>query len=68
MTSRRLFTLLAAIIFLLVAAVNFYRLMFGFPISIGGYMIGNTISFFIMVASIALSMMLFREARTPAPH
>ena len=62
MTSRKLVILIAAAIFLLIAGLNLYRLLFGFPITIAGYMVGGTASFFAMCIAAALSLMLFREA------
>jgi hypothetical protein len=63
MTGRKLFTLVAALIFLLLAGLNLYRLLVGFPIMIGAFSIGATTSFFLMAAFAAISLMLFREAR-----
>jgi uncharacterized membrane protein YdjX (TVP38/TMEM64 family) len=63
MAGRKLFTLIGAAIFLLLAGLNLYRLLVGFPITIGGYSVGATMSFFLMAAFAAISMMLFRESR-----
>jgi len=63
MESRKLVMLVAAVIFLLLAAANLYRLLVGFPIMIAGQTIGATTSFFLMAIFAALSLMLFREAR-----
>lgn len=62
MTSRKLVLLIAAAIFLLIAGLNLYRLMVGFPITIAGHTVGATASFFAMGIAAALSLMLFREA------
>jgi len=43
--------------------LNLWRLLVGFPIVIAGVFIGAPISFLVMCAAVALSVMLFREAR-----
>ena len=63
MASRTLFTYVAAVVFLLIAGLNLYRLIDGFPVMIGGVYIGGTASFLLMAACAAISLMLFREAR-----
>ena len=63
MTRYKLFTLIGAAIFFLIAAWNLWRVMVGFPITIGGVMVGNTISFFAFAVFAALGVMMFREAR-----
>jgi uncharacterized membrane protein len=63
MTNYRVFTLLGAIVFLLIAALNLWRLLVGFPITVGGVYIGGATSFIVMCAAVALSLMMFREAR-----
>ena len=62
MTVRKLVILTAAVVFLLAAVMNLYRLLAGFPIMIAGYSVGQTASFFAMCIAAALSLMLFREA------
>jgi hypothetical protein len=62
MTGRKLLTLTCAVVFLLFAGANLYRLLVGFPVVIGGVSIGLTISFLLVAACGALSLMLFREA------
>jgi len=64
MASRKLVLLAAAVIFLLIAAACLYRLLVGFPITIGGQQIGQVITFLILVISAALSMMLFSHSRS----
>jgi putative Ca2+/H+ antiporter (TMEM165/GDT1 family) len=64
MTRYRMFTLIGAVVFFLLAALNLWRIMVGFPIAIGGVMIGNTVSFFAFAAFVALGVMMLREART----
>jgi hypothetical protein len=63
MSTNRMFTLIGAFIFLILAAVSLYRLLVWFPITIGGYAIGQTASFFAFVISVALCLILFRGAR-----
>lgn len=63
MQSRNLTILIAAVIFLLLAGANLYRLMTGAPIVVGGIPVGGTSSFFLMVIFAAISLMLFRETR-----
>ena len=63
MSSQRIASLTGAIIFLAIAALALYRLMVGFPISIGGVEVGQTSSFFAFVVCAALSLMLFRAGR-----
>ncbi len=64
MATRKLVLLAAALIFLLIAAAALYRLLVGFPMSIGGEEIGQVSTFFVLVVSIALSMMLFSHSRS----
>jgi membrane protein implicated in regulation of membrane protease activity len=64
MTSRKIFLLIAAVIFLLLGLAGFYRLMVGFPLSIAGAHLGQTTSFFIFVICVVLSLILFGEARS----
>lgn len=52
---------LAALIFLIVACLGFYRLMFGFPISVGGVHIGHTASFFTFVVFAALGAFFLKK-------
>jgi hypothetical protein len=56
-------TLLAAIVFLAIAALALYRLLAGFPITVGGVEIGQTSSFFAFVIFAALSLILFRGGK-----
>lgn len=64
MATRKLVLTAAAIIFLLIAAASLYRLLVGFPMTIGGQQVGQVITFFVLVVSIALCAMLFHEARS----
>ena len=63
MGTRKLVLSAAALIFLAVAAASLYRLLVGFPMAIGGMEIGQTATFFVLVCSLALTMMLFNESR-----
>jgi hypothetical protein len=63
MSSHRLATLIGAMVFFAVAAAALYRLLFGFAITVRGVEIGQTSTFFVFVASVALSLILFRGAR-----
>lgn len=63
MASRKLVLTAAAIIFLLITAAALYRLLIGFPMSIGGEEIGQVSTFFVLVCGAALTVMLFNEAR-----
>ena len=60
----RMVSLLGGLVFLAIAAVALYRLLFWFPISIGGHEIGQTASFFTFAACAALALMFFRGSRT----
>ena len=60
MSTYRIATLVGAFVFLAIACLALYRMLFGMPISIGGVMVGNVWAFFVFVACAALSLMLFR--------
>lgn len=60
--SNKIPNILAALIFLVVALFGFYRLMVGFPISVGGVHIGHTASFFAFVVCAALSAFFVKKA------
>jgi len=53
-------TLVAGIIFLIVALGSLYRLLFYFPVDIGGERVGQVATFFVLVISTALALMLLR--------
>jgi len=57
------FTLIAAVIFGLMALVHAYRLIVGFPVSVGGNELGQGVSVIALIVTAGLSLMLFREAR-----
>jgi len=63
MTRSRPFTMIAALIFLLIALVHAYRLAVGIPITIGHAVIGQSISWAGLVIAGGLSLGLFREGR-----
>ena len=66
MTRTRPFTLLAAIIFGLMALVHLYRLLIHpFPVMIGHHPIGQAVSIVAIAITALLSVMLFRESRAP---
>jgi len=56
----KLGTLLGGIIFMLIAGISLYRLLFWFPIDIGGAHVGQVASFFAFVISAALALILLR--------
>ena len=60
MSTYRMATLAGAIVFLALAALALYRLLVGFPITIGGMVVGQVATFLVLVVSTALSLMLFR--------
>lgn len=63
MASRKLVLSTAALVFLLITAAALYRLLVGFPISLGGEEVGQTTTFFVLVCGAALTLMMFNEAR-----
>lgn len=63
MASRKLVLSVVGLIFLLITAAALYRLLVGFPISIGGEEVGQTSTFFVLVCGAALTLMMFNEAR-----
>jgi hypothetical protein len=60
----RIGSFLGALVFLALAAVSLYRLLFYFPITVGGHAIGQTASFFAFAAFAALTLIMFRGAAT----
>jgi hypothetical protein len=64
MRNNKPLAIVGGIIFLLLALVSLYRLLFWFPITIGGEHIGQTASFIGFAVFAALSMIMFRGART----
>ena len=63
MASNRPFTLIAAIIFLLMAVVHVYRLLTHFQVIVGSHAIPQSVSWIAILVTGGLSVMLFREAR-----
>ena len=55
------FTLVAAAIFMLMAAVHLYRLVAPFPVVVGAVNIGQDISWIALAVTALLSAGLFRE-------
>lgn len=58
----RVTSIIAALVFLVLALASLYRLVVGFPVTIGGVMIGQVATFFSFVICAALALMLFRGA------
>ena len=59
----RPFTLVAAIIFLLMALAHVYRLITHFQVIVGTHVVPQSVSWIAILVTGALSVMLFREAR-----
>ena len=62
MTSNRVANLVGGIIFLIIAAVCLYRLLFWFPITIGSERVGQVATFFALAISAALCLIFLRGA------
>lgn len=63
MFSTKLSSFAGGVVFLVIALVGLYRLMFWFPIVIAGERIGQTVSFFTFVIFTALSIVSFQGLR-----
>lgn len=63
MSSNRAVSVICAAIFLLIAALALYRLLVGFPISIGGVEVGQVATFLTLVISIGLGLALLRRGK-----
>jgi len=63
MTTSRPFTMLAALIFLVMALAHAYRIATHFQIILGSHTIALTISWIAIVVTLLMSWGLFREAR-----
>jgi len=63
MAARRPFTLIAALLFLLIALVHIYRLVAGFPVTIGGSAVPMAVSWAGAIVAGLLGVMLLRESR-----
>jgi uncharacterized membrane protein YcgQ (UPF0703/DUF1980 family) len=57
------FTLIAAIIFALMALLHAYRIATNFQVIVGSHMIAQEVSWVALVVAAILSFGLFREAR-----
>jgi len=57
------FTTIAALIFLLISLAHVYRIVSGFPVTIGSMSIGQEISWVAVVITAVLAFGLFKEAR-----
>lgn len=60
---QRPFTMIAAVIFALMALVHLYRLVTDFQVVLGSHKIPMTVSYAAIVIAGALAIGLFREAR-----
>ncbi len=60
MSSNRLASLAGGIIFLIVAGLFLYRLLYWFPITIGGQQVGQAATFLALAISAALCLVFFR--------
>ena len=63
MFSSKLASWMGGLVFLLIALVALYRLMFWFPITIGGERVGQVASFLTFVIFAALSLVSFQGLR-----
>lgn len=63
MTGNRPFTMLAALIFLVIALVHAYRLVTHFQVILGSHTISMGLSWLAIAVALLLSWGLFREAR-----
>ncbi len=63
MANYRPFTLIAAVIFGLMAVLHVYRLFTHFQVIAGSHVIPQSVSWIAIVVTGGLSWMLFREAR-----
>lgn len=62
MTARKPFTLIAAIIFGLMALLHVYRLLTDFQVIVGSHTIPYNVSWLGLIVAGGLSYMLFRES------
>jgi hypothetical protein len=56
----KLASLLGGLIFLIIAGISLYRLLFWFPITIGEQRVGQVATFFVFVICGALCLIFFR--------
>ena len=59
----RPFTAIAGVIFLLIALAHVYRIVSGFPVTIGSATIGQEVSWVAAAICAVLAFGLFKEAR-----
>ena len=64
MFSSRLGSVAGGVVFLVLALVSLYRLLFWFPITVGGHAIGQTASFFAFAIFAALTLISFQGLRS----
>ena len=64
MPSNRLAAAAGGVVFLILALVSLYRLLFYFPITIGSMHVGQTASFFALAICAALSFIMFRGVKS----
>jgi hypothetical protein len=65
MTRTRPFSLIAAIIFALMALVHVYRLFTHFRVAVGSHSLPMSVSIVAIIITIILAIGLFRESRAP---
>ena len=63
MTSSKPFTLIAAVIFGLMALLHVYRIFTHFQVIVGSHMVPQEVSWIAILVTGLLSVMLFKEAR-----
>jgi hypothetical protein len=63
MENRKPFTLIAAIIFLLMALLHAYRIATHFQVIVGSHTIAQSVSWIALIVTAVLGFGLFREAR-----
>ena len=63
MTRSKPFTLIAAIIFGLMALLHVYRIITHFQVIVGSHTITQEVSYIALIVTAGLSYMLFRESR-----
>jgi hypothetical protein len=63
MNARKPFTTIAALLFLVMAAVHAYRLATGLEISIHGHPVSMAVSWIAIAVTVFLGVMLLRESK-----
>ncbi len=64
MNTRKPFTLIAAVIFGLMTLVHVYRIATHFQIIVGSHSLPMSVSYFALVITAILTVMLYRESQT----